>query len=133
MSITLTQDQAQEIVEQLELLHGIHPLIDLLQNKIDGNHTDDVGERLSRYQADHWELAEAVDKVFTAYIEVYDIHRAYGIERWEITDTIEIRQDTSACSCYNYDMHYLPVEWLELEGEALIAAIKKAKAEGKKF
>ena len=55
---------------------------------------------------------ELVDEVFRQWCDIFGYHACYGVEKWDDQgDTVHIRQDTSAMSCYNYELHSFPREW----------------------
>jgi hypothetical protein len=69
---------------------------------------------------------DLVDDVFRQYCDIFGYHVCYGVEKWDDNgDTVTVRQDTSAMSCYNYDDHTFPREWftrdVELREQLMIA------------
>ena len=58
-------------------------------------------------------LDTAVSNMFKEYCIVFGIHRAYGVESYNIgTDTIHIVQDISCRGCYDTAEHTLPTSYL---------------------
>jgi hypothetical protein len=77
-------------------------------------------------------LDNRVAEVFTDYCNTFGIHRAYGVESYQIGgwggDDLRIVQDTSARGCHNSEYHALPVQYLYLERPERLALMAEHKA-----
>ena len=70
-----------------------------------------------------------VSEMFLDYCEVFEIHRAYGVESWSIAGcNISITQDISARSCYNTKEHLIPLAYLPTHGRLPLMRDDRAKA-----
>ena len=72
-----------------------------------------IEERIDHFLTEQEWLNERIDRIFEMYCKIFDIHRAYGVESWEIYGNhLTIIQDTSCMGCYNNESHSLPIEYL---------------------
>jgi hypothetical protein len=74
--------------------------------------------RISRVLVLKGWLDSLVSGVFSDYCEIFDIHRAYGVQSYHIEyDSLDIIQDISCRGCYDTQSHSLPIEYLYLDGD----------------
>ena len=77
-------------------------------------------------------LDTRVSETFTDYCQVFGIHRAYGVESYQIGgwggDDLRIVQDTSARGCHNSQDHTLPADYLYLDRPERLELMQQHKA-----
>ena len=77
-------------------------------------------------------LDSRVSETFSDYCQTFGIHRAYGVESYQIggwgTDRLRIVQDTSARGCHNTNDHDLPLDYLYLDRPERLELMQQHKA-----
>ena len=77
-------------------------------------------------------LDNRITEVFTDYCNTFGIHRAYGVESYDIgawgSDDLRIVQDITRRGCYDTTVHNMPTEYLYLDHEPRLALMASDKA-----
>lgn len=91
---------------------------------IDCPHCEGTGKVVNDFLTDGH-----VSDVFSDYCEVFGIHKAYGVHRWDdMGGQILVVHDISARSCFNTDSYYLKREYFTRDRDRRLTLMRADKA-----
>lgn len=132
----LTIDDMKRILlkmHRMDVSPADRDLMERIQEAIDNSCEDDIecphcygsGRVSEDFLTD-----EHVSAVFSDYCQIFGIHKAYGVEKWDDWgEYVHIKQDVSCRGCYDYETHKLPKTYFTRNVEKRRELMREGKAE----